>query len=151
MLERYSQVRIEAKPCAMESLAVSTRTAGYDTNHDTNAVAKSIRPHKSLGELVDLVGIEPTTSSMPWKRAPSCATGPHCWTLQDIWWLTSTILADCLEIVNAGEFLLEGQVDRAALSSGQSGILMAPSSAIGNEGFHATSHKNPSGSAKYPE
>ena len=25
---------------------------------------------------MDLVGIEPTTSSMPWKRAPSCATGP---------------------------------------------------------------------------
>ena len=32
---------------------------------------------KLLRELVDLVGIEPTTSSMPWKRAPSCATGPH--------------------------------------------------------------------------
>jgi hypothetical protein len=29
-----------------------------------------------VGSLVDLVGIEPTTSSMPWKRAPSCATGP---------------------------------------------------------------------------
>ena len=27
--------------------------------------------------LVDLVGIEPTTSSMPWKRAPNCATGPQ--------------------------------------------------------------------------
>src|ERR1039457_1519083 len=26
--------------------------------------------------MVDLVGIEPTTSSMRWKRAPSCATGP---------------------------------------------------------------------------
>jgi hypothetical protein len=26
---------------------------------------------------VDLIGIEPMTSSMPWKRAPSCATGPH--------------------------------------------------------------------------
>jgi hypothetical protein len=26
--------------------------------------------------LVDLVGFEPTTSSMPWKRAPNCATGP---------------------------------------------------------------------------
>ena len=26
---------------------------------------------------MDLVGIEPTTSSMPWKRAPSCATGPR--------------------------------------------------------------------------
>ena len=32
---------------------------------------------KLLGDLVDLVGIEPTTSSMPWKRAPSCATGPR--------------------------------------------------------------------------
>ena len=29
------------------------------------------------GLLVDLIGIEPMTSSMPWKRAPSCATGPH--------------------------------------------------------------------------
>src|ERR1700722_8019060 len=27
--------------------------------------------------LVDLIGIEPMTSSMPWKRAPSCATGPQ--------------------------------------------------------------------------
>ena len=31
---------------------------------------------KLLSDLVDLVGIEPTTSSMPWKRAASCATGP---------------------------------------------------------------------------
>jgi integrase len=44
MLERYSHVRMEAKRTAMETLAVSTRTAGYDTNHDTNAVAKSSRP-----------------------------------------------------------------------------------------------------------
>src|ERR1017187_6611545 len=29
-----------------------------------------------IEKMVDLVGIEPTTSSMPWKRAPSCATGP---------------------------------------------------------------------------
>src|ERR1039457_6532402 len=29
------------------------------------------------GVLVDLIGIEPMTSSMPWKRAPSCATGPR--------------------------------------------------------------------------
>ena len=32
---------------------------------------------KLLGLLVDLTGIEPVTSSMPWKRAPSCATGPQ--------------------------------------------------------------------------
>jgi hypothetical protein len=31
---------------------------------------------KSLGILVDLDGFEPSTSSMPWKRAPNCATGP---------------------------------------------------------------------------
>jgi hypothetical protein len=28
------------------------------------------------GILVDLVRFELTTSSMPWKRAPNCATGP---------------------------------------------------------------------------
>ena len=27
--------------------------------------------------LVDLEGFEPSTSSMPWRRAPNCATGPH--------------------------------------------------------------------------
>jgi hypothetical protein len=32
--------------------------------------------YKEMG-LVDLIGIEPMTSSMPWKRAPSCATGPQ--------------------------------------------------------------------------
>ena len=32
---------------------------------------------KLLRCLVDLIGIEPMTSSMPWKRAPSCATGPQ--------------------------------------------------------------------------
>jgi integrase len=44
MLERYSHVRMEAKRNAMETLAVSTKTAGYDTNHDTNAVSTGTRP-----------------------------------------------------------------------------------------------------------
>jgi len=44
MLERYSHVRMEAKRTAMEALAVSTRTAGYDTNRDTSAVALATRP-----------------------------------------------------------------------------------------------------------
>lgn len=43
MLERYSHVRMEAKRTAMEALAVSTKTAGYDTNHDTNARTASTR------------------------------------------------------------------------------------------------------------
>src|SRR6266700_2725794 len=33
------------------------------------------RPRGSRS-LVDLDGFEPSTSSMPWKRAPNCATGP---------------------------------------------------------------------------
>jgi len=44
MLERYSHVRMEAKRTAMEALAVSTKTAGYDTKHDTNATVAGTRP-----------------------------------------------------------------------------------------------------------
>jgi integrase len=43
MLERYSHVRMEAKRTAMEALAASTKTAGYDTSHDTKAVSASTR------------------------------------------------------------------------------------------------------------
>ena len=35
MLERYSQVQMEAKRTALEALAVSTKTAGYHTNPGT--------------------------------------------------------------------------------------------------------------------
>ena len=44
MLERYSHVRMEAKRTAMETLAKSSRMAGCDTNHDTNALPVSTRP-----------------------------------------------------------------------------------------------------------
>ena len=44
MLERYSHVRMEAKRNALEALAISTKTAGYDTNHDTNVASASRRP-----------------------------------------------------------------------------------------------------------
>jgi integrase len=44
MLERYSHVRMEAKRNAMEALATSTKTAGYDTNHDPNVMPVSTRP-----------------------------------------------------------------------------------------------------------
>ena len=44
MLERYSHVRMEAKRNAMEALATSTKTAGYDTNHDTTVMPVSTRP-----------------------------------------------------------------------------------------------------------
>jgi integrase len=44
MLERYSHVRMEAKRTAMETLANSSRMAGYDTNHDTSAAPATLRP-----------------------------------------------------------------------------------------------------------
>jgi len=44
MLERYSHVRMEAKRKAMEALAASTRTAGYDTTRDTNTESVNARP-----------------------------------------------------------------------------------------------------------
>jgi len=43
MLERYSHVRMEAKRSAMESLASSTKTAGYDTNNVTASAPATIR------------------------------------------------------------------------------------------------------------
>jgi len=39
MLERYSHARMKAKRQAIEALALSTKTAGCDTNHDTNQTA----------------------------------------------------------------------------------------------------------------
>ena len=45
---------------------------------------------------MDLIGIEPMTSSMPWKRAPSCATGP-------LLGRTLSILADWSPFVNVAE------------------------------------------------
>jgi integrase len=44
MLERYSHVRMEAKRKALEALAVSTKTADYDTNHDTKTRPVNARP-----------------------------------------------------------------------------------------------------------
>jgi integrase len=44
MLKRYSHVRMKAMRQAIEALAVSTKTAGYDTNHDTNTAPSRTRP-----------------------------------------------------------------------------------------------------------
>ena len=55
-----------------------------------------------IENMVDLVGIEPTTSSMPWKRAPSCATGPLFGDTRGCpSWTAFLILAEVPQIVNA--------------------------------------------------
>jgi hypothetical protein len=60
-----SQVNI-----ALLKAAASTFKSGGHWNGDRRKTC-------SQEFLVDLVGFEPTTSSMPWKRAPNCATGPR--------------------------------------------------------------------------
>jgi integrase len=79
MLAHYSHVRLQAKRTALDSL--STKQAervnskgelrGYDTNHDTKRCALETNPLQVLENMVELVGIEPTTSSLRTMRSPS--------------------------------------------------------------------------------
>lgn len=59
MLERSSHIRMEATRAAMETLAASTKTAGYDANHDTNALPLNVRPSQII-EWVDGPGPDRT-------------------------------------------------------------------------------------------
>jgi hypothetical protein len=75
MLAHYSHVRIQAKRTALDSLSTKQReransgseTRGYDTKRDTAEVV----PSQVIENLVELVGIEPTTSSLRTMRSPS--------------------------------------------------------------------------------
>ena len=51
--------------------AVALAYLGYLSFGDLNVCDRHF-----FERLVDLKGFEPLTSSMPWKRAPNCATGP---------------------------------------------------------------------------
>ncbi len=69
MLEHYSHVRINAKRTALDGLSMGK--AGYDTNHDTNSNLGKARSPQVVDSMVELVGIEPTTSSLRTMRSPS--------------------------------------------------------------------------------
>jgi integrase len=79
MLEHYSHVRLQAKRTALEPLSTKHaeransggETGGYDTNHDTKRDAAQIIPPQVVENMVELVGIEPTTSSLRTMRSPS--------------------------------------------------------------------------------
>jgi integrase len=79
MFQHYSHVRLQAKRTALDALS-SFRPAkaqsegkqeGYDTNHDTTQHATGSRSAQSIESMVELVGIEPTTSSLRTMRSPS--------------------------------------------------------------------------------
>ena len=87
MLAHYSHVRLEAKRNALDALCrpVPNRnrgevsqeansggeTGGYDTNDDTKQAVRAEHIPQVLENLVELVGIEPTTSSLRTMRSPS--------------------------------------------------------------------------------
>jgi hypothetical protein len=72
-----SEAKPERSPWAAECSGFPKQFCLRAQNQGGKAKASSRDIRFSGILLVDLVGIEPTTSSMPWKRAPSCATGPH--------------------------------------------------------------------------
>jgi integrase len=83
MLAHYSHVRLQAKRKALDALATGRRdtrtegpvlgskTGGYDTNNDTNQEGKRQQVPQVIENMVELVGIEPTTSSLRTMRSPS--------------------------------------------------------------------------------
>jgi hypothetical protein len=67
MLERYSHVRMEAKRSAMDRWPRAPKRRVMTQTMTQTLGVQAFAPFKVLGNLVDLVGIEPTTSSMPWN------------------------------------------------------------------------------------
>jgi hypothetical protein len=72
-------VRLEAKRNALDALSTKQaergnsegETRGYDTNNDTKREGQSEQIPQVVERLVELVGIEPTTSSLRTMRSPS--------------------------------------------------------------------------------
>src|ERR1700756_4710355 len=79
MLAHYSHVRLDAKRNALDALTMgrgkqtdSERTSkGYDTNNDTRVSLRSVPMPHVIDSLVELDGLEPSTSSLRTRRSPS--------------------------------------------------------------------------------
>jgi len=79
MLQHYSHVRIQAKRTALDWLStrradlanLESKTGGYDTKHDTKPPEMPEQLPQVIENMVELVGLEPTTSSLRTMRSPS--------------------------------------------------------------------------------
>ena len=79
MLAHYSHVRLQAKRTALDSLSTKqaervnsgSEAGSYDTNHDTKRGDAETIPPQVLEKMVELVGLEPTTSSLRTMRSPN--------------------------------------------------------------------------------
>jgi integrase len=72
MLEHYSHARLRAKRTALDALSgAGAGSQGYDTNNGTKQESDATVPSEVIENMVELVGIEPTTSSLRTMRSPS--------------------------------------------------------------------------------
>jgi len=79
MLAHYSHVRLQAKRAALDALSLTRpdrmnsggETTGYDTNNDTKREGKRKQVPQVIESMVELVGLEPTTSSLRTMRSPN--------------------------------------------------------------------------------
>src|SRR5271156_4694857 len=79
MLAHYSHVRLQAKRTALDALStiradsanLPSKSVGYDTNHDTKSKDAVRERSQVIESMVELVGLEPTTSSLRTTRSPS--------------------------------------------------------------------------------
>jgi integrase len=71
MLDHYSHIRLAAKRNALDQLSTAHGRGGYATNRATNGLPEGNGDAQVLESMVELVGIEPTTSSLRTMRSPS--------------------------------------------------------------------------------
>jgi integrase len=72
MLEHYSHIRLAAKHAALDALATKKSIGrGYDTKTVTTGTKPVKKETEVVENMVELVGIEPTTSSLRTMRSPS--------------------------------------------------------------------------------
>ena len=73
MLDHYSHIRLDAKRKALDALSSAKihGLGGYATIHATNGLQEGSEPSQVIENMVELVGIEPTTSSLRTMRSPS--------------------------------------------------------------------------------
>jgi len=71
MLDHYSHIRMAAKRTALDQLSTTHGQGGYATNRATTRVPEGSEHSQVIENMVELVGIEPTTSSLRTMRSPS--------------------------------------------------------------------------------
>ena len=69
MLEHYSHIRLTVKRTALDGISSARGT--YVTSHDTTGTKSRDELPEVIENMVELVGIEPTASSLRTTRSPS--------------------------------------------------------------------------------